>query len=139
MKDYPAFAVGTVNKGAFILSPAQKKVIGAYLRKHEGQHVRVQFSQPTKTRSNPQNRYYWGVVLTMIAAETGHTTEEIHEYMKAKFLPRVFMKLGTEEQQLTKSTTTLSTFDFEEYLDHIRAFASTELGMHIPMPHEIEY
>lgn len=139
MRDYPSYAVGTVEKGELMLSDAQKKVLNAYLKKNEGNRVRITFSKQEKGRSNNQNAYMWGVVLTMIAAETGHTTEEIHEYMKATFLPRHFIRLGNsnKEQQLTKSTTTLSTTDMEEYLEHIRAFAASELNMIIPLPHEI--
>lgn len=141
MKDYPAFAVAYVQDGRLRLSVAQNKVISAYLRRHEGDQVRITLSQPTKARSHPQNRYYWGVVLTMIAVETGHTTEEIHEYMKAMYLPRHFIRIGKsgKEQQLVKSTITLSTLEFEEYQDHIRAFAAQELNLHIPLPHEIEF
>jgi hypothetical protein len=134
-----AFVVAPVKDGRPWFSPAQDRVLAAFLRRMEGKEVRVTFSQPTKTRSNPQNRYYWGVVLTMIAAETGHTTEEVHEYMKAMFLPRCFIRLGKgkKEQQITKSTATLSTFDMEEYLEKVRAFAAAELQLTIPLPNEI--
>lgn len=138
MRDYPAFSVGRVENGELMLSEAQDKTMADYLKRNEGNLVRVTFSKQEKGRSNRQNAYMWSVILTMIAAETGHTTEEIHEYMKTTFLPRHFIRLGNskKEQQITKSTTTLSTTDMENYLEHIRAFAATELNMTIPMPNE---
>lgn len=135
-KDYPAIFVAPVRDGKPVLSPSQRKRLNAAFARREGDEVRIEISQRTKSRSNAQNRYMWGVVYEIIASETGHTTEEIHEFMKAKFLPRSFLVIGNDEQQLTKSTTTLSTFDMEEYLEKIRAFAATELGTKIPLPHE---
>lgn len=136
MREYPCFAVAPVMHGELILSPAQKKTLNTYLQKHEGQDVRITLSQPTKGRSNHQNRYLWGVVYQIIAAETGHTTEEIHEYCKAMFLPRTHMMLAGHEVALTKSTTTLSTLEMEDYLAAVRAFAAQELGIVVPLPHE---
>lgn len=122
--------------GILYVSPAQQKIMDAYLKNHDGDYIRMEYSQPVKGRSSNQNKYYWGVIMTMIAAETGHTTEEIHEYCKAKFLPRIFLKIGNEEQELTKSTTTLSTMDMEDYHERIRSFAATELNITIPLPNE---
>jgi hypothetical protein len=136
MRDSPAFAVAPVMHGELILSPAQKKTLRTYLQKHEGQQVRITLSQPTKGRSNAQNRYMWSVVYQIIAAETGHTTEEIHEYCKAMFLPRSHMMLAGHEVELTKSTTTLSTLEFCEYVEAVRAFAAQELNILVPLPHE---
>lgn len=136
MKDYPAIAVAIAKDGRLHLSPSQKKRINTYVQKHDGQYVRLSMSQPTKGRSNYQNRYYWGVVLEILASETGHTTEEMHEFMKAEYLPRQFMTLAGKEHELVKSTTTLSTVDFEDYLENIRSFAARDLGIKIPMPKE---
>lgn len=137
MNDSTAFCVALVKDGRLDLSRDQRKVIDHYLKKHEGKNVRLALSPPTKTRSGNQSRYYWGVVLTMIASHTGHTTEEIHEIMKAKFLPREYVQIGKDTFQITKSTSVLSTFGMEEYLEQVRIFAGTELGLHIPLPNEI--
>jgi hypothetical protein len=136
MSEYPVFAVAPVKDGQLFLSQAQKKTINTYLKKKEGQYVRIAFSQPIKERSKAQNRYIWGVVYEMIAAETGYTTEEVHEHMKSMFLPRKFIEIGGVMQQITKSTTTLSTLEFNEYIDKVIAFAAQELSMSIPAPHE---
>jgi hypothetical protein len=136
MRDFPSFAVAPVMHGELILSPAQKKTLNTYLQKHEGQEVRITLSQPTRGRSNAQNKYLWGCVYTILAAETGHTTEEVHEYCKAMFLPRSHMMLAGHEVELTKSTTTLSTGEMEDFLQAIRVFAAQELGISVPLPHE---
>jgi len=137
MKDNATFIVVPVRDGRLDPSEAQKRVITAFVKRYEGKSVRLALSTPTKTRSTNQNSYYWGVVLTMIASHTGHTTEEIHEIMKAKFLPREYVQIGKDTFQITKSTSVLSTFGMEEYLEQVRIFAGTELGLHIPLPNEI--
>lgn len=132
------FVLVPVVNGKLAPTDSQKRVIAAFLHRMDGKHVRVSFGTPTKNRSGNQNKYYWGVVLTMIAAETGHTTEEIHEYLKDMLLPKVYVSINGKERQLAKSTTSLDTFFFEQYLDQVRSFAATELNMTIPMPNEID-
>jgi hypothetical protein len=136
MKDYPIAVVASVHDGKLDLSPTQRKIIASAISKREGQDVRLTISQRVKQRSNNQNRYMWSVVYEALAAETGHTTEEIHEFMKSMYLPRSFIQLGKTTQQLTKSTTTLSTYDMEVFLEQVRAFAASELGVVIPLPNE---
>lgn len=89
-------------------------------------------------RSDRQNRYYHGVVLKLIADECGHTADEIHEVLKGSFLVE-FITLKGKEVISFKSTANLSTAEFEEYLSQVRAWASTELKIYIPLPNEIDY
>jgi len=98
--------------------------------------VKVSPYKEKRDRSLKQNSYLWGVVYTMIAAETGHTTEELHEFFKMLLLDRKFMQVGKEEFMIPKSTTTLSTEEFSKYVEQVRAFAGTELGITIPDPNE---
>ena len=134
---YPTSVTAPVQDGKAVLSIAQKQIMASAFKRFNGQDVRITISSPLKTRSKAQNAYMWGVVYTMIAAETGHSTEEIHEYMKDKYLPKVYVSIKGEERELTKSTTALDTMFFESYLEQVRAFAATELSMTIPLPHEV--
>lgn len=93
-----------------------------------------------KNRSNPQNRYYWGVCIALLSEHTGYTTDEIHEVLKHKFLKRVLRMLNlkqknVEEVSITESTSNLDTIQFEEYLSQVRIWAS-QLGCYLPEPHE---
>ncbi len=95
----------------------------------------------TTKRSNPQNRYYFGVVVKLISSHTGFSSLEIHEILKHKFLKRGVVLInnrgGREFQDITESTTDLNTVQFEEYLSKIRQWASEELSVYIPLPHEV--
>lgn len=99
--------------------------LGAYdvvIKKHE------------KQRSNPQNKYYWAVVCRMIADETGLTPDEAHEALKIKFLPKHHDLLPT-----VKSTTKLSTIEFQAYIAEITMWAAEFLQLIIPDPNEVDY
>lgn len=92
-------------------------------------------------RSNPQNRYYWGVVISLIADHTGVDQMDLHEILKNKFLREVVCfqtKTGKQLEIVGRSTTELKTNEFEEYLAQVRAWAGAELGIAIPLPNEVE-
>jgi hypothetical protein len=96
----------------------------------------IDIKQYRENRSNPQNRYYWGVVIDILSAHTGFTPDEMHFELKRRFLP-VFKPLPTgEEVRLPGSTATLDTLKFEEYLENIKRFAIQELECYMPDPNE---
>ena len=90
---------------------------------------------PRKERSIPQNSYYHGAIVSVLSEETGYTPDEIHEVLKWKFLKKE-VTINGESCISTKSTRDLSTAEFEDYLDQIRVWASSELGILLREPHE---
>lgn len=123
-----------VRAGKLLPTFQHKQAIAGYLQSREGKDVILRLGKPVKVRSNNQNRYYHGVVVKILSDDTGHTTEEMHEILKAKFLGRKFVTIGSVEVEVTKSTTDCTTEEFEHYLEQIRAFAATNLGIRIPLP-----
>lgn len=119
------------------MTAQQRQIIGNYLQSMEGKNVKLVMTESKKQRTIKQNSYLWGVVYTFIAVETGHTTEEIHTFMKKQFLPRDFITIGKQDQEIEKSTTDLSTKEMNEYIEKIRAFAAQELQMNIPSPEDV--
>ena len=87
---------------------------------------RCHFQWVSTTRSNPQNKYYFGVVVDMISEETGNEPEETHELLKLKFLK----PMGKA------NTTQLSTQEFKIYLEKIQIWAIQTLNLNIPDPNE---
>lgn len=86
-----------------------------------------------KQRSNPQNRYMWGCVYKLVSDYTGYTTEEIHDLFKRKFL--AYEKKG---RWFAKSTSSLTTIEFETYLEEIKRFSAINMSLYIPDPNEPE-
>ena len=110
----------------------------------DGWEVEIHVMRLQATRSQPQNRFYWGVVMAELSSYTGYTPEELHDLMKAKFLPkdRAFLDAnGTvvEAFVIGGSTRGLDTAAFAEYVEKIREWASAALGLYIPDADERGY
>ena len=92
----------------------------------------------SEARSIKQNRYYWGVIVKMLADYTGHDSIEMHEILKYKFNPRS-IEVDGKEVTIGGSTQELSTKEFIEYNDRIKLWAVTTLNVTIPNVGEVEY
>lgn len=121
-----------VKDGELNPSFSQRQSMSGYLHGLYGRAVVVKLSRPVTRRSIQANKFYWGVVLETIATDTGHTAEEIHSVLKEMFLPRKFITVGKREVEVRKSTTELSTDEFNLYLIQVSAWAGTELGIRLP-------
>lgn len=115
--------------------PEDKQDMSEYIASLDGKLVVVEIDTVRNKRSSQQNRYYW-LILGMIAEHTGHTSEELHEYFKLKFLPKQFEMINkstgeSEEVTIPKTTTKLSIQEFADYVTQIESFAAG-LGLSIP-------
>lgn len=96
--------------------------------------VDITIRRHRKSRSDRQNAYYWAVVVGMLAEFCGYTPEEMHEALKWKFLRRE----ADGPLPTVRSTTELGTQEFEDYVEMVRMWAATDLGVVVPLPNEIE-
>ena len=93
----------------------------------------------SKSRSLNQSHYYYGVVIkTLVQANIGYTTEEIHFLMTEKFLSYTKV-INNQKLKFIRSTASLTTVEMEEYLSKVRAFASEFFSIFIPLPNETGY
>lgn len=88
-----------------------------------------------KNRSLEQNSLYWKW-LGIIAKDTGHNADEIHEFCKIKFLPPVFVEINGEVHEARRTTTKLKIDDMSTYMTKVHAWATGELGILLPIPEE---
>lgn len=118
--------------GRFVLN--DRKSYEAFLASFDdGQEMEMTLSKKVKKRSLAQNAYYWGCVLPIISAETGHSCEELHEIYKRMFLPKQIIEYRDKHIAVPGSTPEASTTMFSEYIDRIGAEAA-EMGITIPNP-----
>lgn len=105
-----------------------------------------------RLRSDPQNKYYWGVVVkTYLDAmiDTGDTVVEevrsslrldkladaLHELLKHEFAGCEVIDPNTGEvRQLPRSTAKMTTVEMGVYWDKIRAACLERYGVDIPPP-----
>lgn len=79
-------------------------------------------------RSLDANRRLWA--LHKLAAEsTGHSIEEMHEFCKAKFLPRAVVNVGDEKREVLGSSARLNKKAFAEFMEQTESFYIQELGV----------
>lgn len=118
-----------------------RQLFNDYLSTLEGKEVRVVVGKIKKQRTNRGNAYYWGVVIKLIGDEIGLSPEETHEALKLLFLKEhLDVRIGQNIEPIfyVKSTASLSTIEFEEYLENIRMWAASFLNCQIPEPNEVE-
>ena len=125
----PIFQATVSNNGTFKLE--KPLAFHEYVAEFSGQRLEIVIRKPKTSRSTLQNSYYFGVVVELLANELGYDKDEIHEILKYKFLQSNAMGMP-----YVKSTTKLSTGEFEEYLEKIRRWAAEFLHINIPDPNE---
>ena len=109
----------------------------------DGLAVWVTVEELGTTRSKRANAYYWSTVVAMIAKETGHTSEAVHDALCAMFLPNTaaevafFAKLTGERLAVKtdgRRSSKLSKSAFYDFVEQARAWAGEFLGLVIPDP-----
>lgn len=98
-----------------------------------------------RKRSSKQNRFYWLILSDFIQPrfyELGYrevkTPEDVHSFLTNRFLSRKILNEDTGEVigEVTRSTTELTTVEWEEYREDINQFASEYLGIVLPDPNQ---
>lgn len=108
-----------------------------FIEKLDGEKVFVTVGKWYTKMSDKQRKYYFGVVVLEIVGFTGHTKEEVHDWLKAK-CNSVKEKIGEITVTRIKSTTELSTVEFEEYAQRCRDWAFNHLNIVVALPNECD-
>lgn len=119
-----------------ITNPQDKQAVGAYIDSlPNGKRYDINIAVHRERRTIDQNRllFLW---INCISGETGQDKDELHIYFKHKFLDQDFIRVFGQQIYITPTTTTLDTKQFTDYLNNIRVFAATELGITLPNPED---
>jgi hypothetical protein len=100
-----------------------------------GEVVEVIIRKRRSKRSDRANRYYFGVVVKLMAEHCGYEPDEMHEALAFRFL-------RIEDDPITgsprrKRTPKTNTAEFADYVDQCIRFAA-ELGVYVPQPGKVE-
>lgn len=132
--------IGQIQNGKLILnSPRRQKMTADIAGMRDGRMVEIEL-RPLPRRSNPQNAYYWGVVIALIMEELqklGHevNADQTHEVLKSKFNSKPLCNADGELiGEIGETTTLMNKTEFGEYLDKIKRWAATYLNLNIPDP-----
>lgn len=130
MKNLAPIWRGNIENGKLKL--ANSEMYGKYLCSLRGE-VELIVRKWKKKRTDNQNKYYWGVIIPILCESLGYFDEEMHDALKWKFL----RKKEREKLPTVKSTASLSTIEFKNYIDEIVIWAASE-GIIIPEPNKVE-
>lgn len=88
----------------------------------DGEKVTLEIHTRKAKRTEYQNRYYWGVYLPLIAAETGERDlDALHTLFKGKFLTEGVVEVLGQKVRKVKSTTELGIGEFSDFIMAIEA------------------
>lgn len=129
----PIFAA-TVNEGGR-LAIEQPSAFRAYVSRLKGKRVEVIVRRYLEQRTSEANRYYWGIVVPILAEELGYEKQEAHEVLAMRFLRIEDCPItGAPRRKRTPDT---DTKEFSDYTDSCIRLAA-ELGIHIPSADEVQ-
>lgn len=121
------------NRSAFLRSVAQIP---------DGR-VKLTVERTYNKRSTPQNAYYWGVLIAEF--KEGYydrlgeiiSPDDAHGVLKLKCNSiEIVNEESGEVMNVPKSTTEMTTIQFEEYMEQCRRFIKEWFGRTVPMPNE---
>ena len=116
------------------MPPAVRGLMDRHLLSLCDKPVYVIIRQHRKQRTTRQGRYYFGVVVPLIAEYCGYEKQEMHELLAMRFL-------RIEDDPVTgsprrKHTPETNTKEFAEFTESCIRFAA-ELGVYVPAPGEV--
>lgn len=97
--------------------------------------------EPYKERRTlSQNALMWKwveAVVMHIHEATGQEKEDVHEWLKTQFLPAKVIEIDGRVV-FRYSTKGLTTAGMSKYMDKIYAWATTEMGLLLPVPEDLQ-
>lgn len=102
-----------------------------FLHSLEDREVVATIGEFKKDRTDPQLRYYWGVVVRLISETTGYSKDEVHSILGTMFL-KDSMEFNGKNYTVIKSISSIKSDAFSEYIEQCKAWASMEISCYIP-------
>lgn len=134
MSPVPVFSGEVGPRGSLSLKEPRK--FRSYLSGLRGKRVDVIVRTHRERRSNEANRYYWGVVVALLAEEFGYEKEECHEVLAMHFLRIEDCPITGAPRR--KRTPDCDTKEFSDYVDACIRLAA-EHGVEIPPAQDVEF
>ncbi len=122
----------------------QKTLFNDTLKHYAGKTIRIKIAKWTKPRSLPQNRYYFGALITQVIdalVDNGIdrnelNTEIVHNLLKMKFLKKELVLEHGEVIEYVQQTSKLTTEEFSIYIDDIVRWCAETLSYVVYLPNE---
>ncbi len=109
------------------------KLFNHYVNSLSGR-LKITIEEYKEKRSNPQNRYYWGVIVKILGNHFGYTQKETHSAIGQEFL----LVERDGKPPFVRSTSDLDTQEFVEFNEQVKIWAVTYFGVVIPDPESVD-
>lgn len=143
MKRQQPRVVGMVGAdGRITFDPANRAILDRWLLTLRDKEVDIVVSEHKRTRSLPQNAWWWAVAVPMIAGEVGYEPHDADGHEKVHY-GLVSLCFGTTWNAKLKQdvpnvrSSKLTTEQFSQLMEWAVRYAATEYGLYIPMPDEV--
>lgn len=129
----PIFTGTVTSAGA--LRPDSPLALRHHIAKLKDRRVEVIVRRVRTQRSNQANKFYWGVVIALLAEEFGYEKDEMHDALAMKFLRIEDCPITGSPRR--KRTPDCDTAEFAAYVDSCIRLGA-EHGVIVPNPNEVE-
>ena len=113
------------------------------IKSFNGSDVVLTIDKVKKKRSNNQNRFYWGCLIPLMQKGAkdmwgeSWSIDKAHKHLSKLFVFHESVNVKTSEiTQTPKSTTELTTTDWEVYVTEIRIYLLENFDIEAPEPNE---
>jgi hypothetical protein len=121
-------------------NPGYKELWDIHMRRFVGRQVEITVGPKTNPNSRKQQKYYFAVVVKLIAFEIGESMERTEEILDDMFWSEeVDVRGQVAKVRVSKKTGSMTTVDFEERVQRVRSWAHDFLNLIIPLPGEVEF
>lgn len=132
-KPIPVFEARSTEQGGLVLAELEK--FRRHLATLAGKPLELVVRRKRAKRSNEANRYYWGIVIPLIAEELGYDKDDCHEVLAMHFLRIENCPVTGAPRR--KRTPDCDSAEFAEYVEKCIRLAA-EHGVYVPQPGEAE-
>lgn len=127
-------------KGKLVFNPGYADLFRIHLSRFRGREIELVVGPKTRPNSRKQQKYYFAVVVKMIAQEIGESLDRAEEILDDKFWSEdVDVRGQACRVRVSKKLGAMTTVDYEERVQRVREWAHDFLNMQIPLPNEIEF
>lgn len=114
-------------------------LLKGWLKEKRGKKIRLTFEEYSGKRSDPQNQYYWRVMVPMVRIAindlgNNFSETEIHDFLKREFNGKEIETPSGAFLNMPQSTTKLDTISFNEFKERVQQFGAEVLNIYIPDP-----
>lgn len=114
-----------------------------YISSLKDARYQIEIKKVKKSRSNNQNRYYWGIIVNEFRSGVAEMwgeyigSQEAHEYLKLHCNYKELINENSGEIiKLPQTTADRTTIEFEEYLERCRKLIYNYFNRVVALPNE---